>query len=70
MLGEGRRGEASLCWRSIHKNYFYLFFRKKTTEDKDGRESGGVGEKNPAKTSIASRINCWNGVGVVLTLLT
>lgn len=40
MLGEAGGKEASLRWRSIHKNYFYLFFHEKTTEDKAGRQWG------------------------------
>lgn len=41
MLGEAGGKEASLRWRSIHKNYFYLLFHEKTTEDKAGRQWGG-----------------------------
>lgn len=40
MLGEAGGTEASLRWRSIHKNYFYLFLHEKTTEDKVGRQWG------------------------------
>lgn len=43
MLGEAGGKEASLRWRSIHKNYFYLFFHEKTTGDKVGRQWGGGG---------------------------
>lgn len=51
MLREAGGTEASLRWRSIHKNYFYLFLHEKTTGDKvgiqwrGGRRGGDKGEE-------------------------
>lgn len=66
----GRHGgkEASLCWRSIHKNYFYLFFHKKTTEDKAGRQwwgrwGGGNKEEEPSRDLCRALDTALEGAG-------
>lgn len=62
----GRRGgkEASLRWRSIHKNYFYLFFHKKTTEDKAGRQCWGRLRGNQGEEPSKDLCWCWTqGLG-------
>lgn len=75
MLGEAGGTEASLRWRSIHKNYFYLFLHEKTTGDKvgiqwwGGRRGGGIKERSPAETSAVGWEPSWKGLGALCARL-